>query len=560
MASAARGGRGLSERGVASDGVSLGLAEASWGRGLWAALGGALGAAWRALRGLVGGGRGLSEGGAASAGAARGLAEAGGGRGFWAALGGAARRGLRGLVGARGRRGLSEEGVASAGAARGLAEEDEVGVASPQAALPLAGPERGRVPQVSAFHLLHRGGALHLERLARQCGPVLRMRMGGREVLVLGAAGPIREALARNWGAWMGRPPSYLGSLVSLGGQDLALGAPCRAWRAQRGAARAALSGPGLQGALRSQAEALARHHRAPPLRGLAAPRAGGSSLRSVPGGTARRVGQNERPRPRYVPCAEGLRQLQRLIQHRDSFVEKQLSRYRALHPEGSPLPPASPEVGGRPTALPPARLHMALVDLFLGGTETTAAALAWALALLAHRPELQARLRDELWRELGPSGTPEPGDTARLPLLLATLNETLRLRPPAPLALPHCALRHTSVAGVLVPTGSVLVPNLLAAHLDPSAWCRPRAFLPERFLLPDAPRRSLLPFGCGARSCVGAALARSELLVFLGRILWEFRIEPPAPGQLPGLEGTPGTVLRPAGCSLRLVPWHSPA
>ncbi|XP_069737556.1 steroid 21-hydroxylase-like [Phaenicophaeus curvirostris] len=434
---------------------------------------------------------------------------------------------------------------------------------------------------------MHRGGALHLERLARRRGPVLRMRMGGREVLVLGAAGPIREALARDWGAWMGRPPSYLGSLVSLGGQDLALGAPCRAWRAQRGAARAALAGPGLQGALRGQAAALAAELRSyggtpldpfevfsfhtcstigrllfgdllPPEPEVRAFARCLVELLDVWGRASVRA-LDVCPLLRVLPHP-GLRELQRLIQHRDSFVEKQLSRYRALHPEGSPLPPAAPEVGGRPTALPPARLHMALVDLFLGGTETTAAALAWALVLLAHRPELQRRLRDELWRELGPTGTPEPGDAARLPLLLATLNETLRLRPPAPLALPHCTLRHTSVAGVPVPAGSVLVPNLLAAHLDPNVWRCPRAFLPERFLHPEAPRRSLLPFGCGARSCVGAALARAELLVFLGRILWEFRIEPPAPGQLPGLQGTPGTVLRPTGCSLRLVPWHSPA
>lgn len=54
---------------------------------------------------------------------------------------------------------------------------------------------------------------------------------------------------------------------------------------------------------------------------------------------------------------------------------------------------------------------------------------------------QLQARLRAELE---GAQGPPGPGDMGRLPLLQATVSETLRLRPPAPLALPHCALRHT--------------------------------------------------------------------------------------------------------------------
>uniref|UniRef100_A0A669QTF4 Steroid 21-hydroxylase n=2 Tax=Phasianus colchicus TaxID=9054 RepID=A0A669QTF4_PHACC len=142
-----------------------------------------------------------------------------------------------------------------------------------------------------------------------------------------------------------------------------------------------------------------------------------------------------------------------------------------------------------------------------------------------------------------------------RLPLLRATVTETLRLRPPAPLALPHCARRHSSIAGIPVPVGSIVIPNLFAAHHDPKIWDRPDEFLPERFLQPGAPWRALLPFGCGARSCVGEALARAELFVFLGYILQRFRLEPPSDGALPHLGVTAGTVLRCVPFRVRLVP-----
>ncbi|NWI93461.1 CP21A hydroxylase, partial [Pitta sordida] len=374
-----------------------------------------------------------------------------------------------------------------------------------------------------------------------------------------------------------------LGSLVSRGGQDLALGSPCPGWRQQRGAARGALARAGgrlgpllwLQGQelgeeLRSYGGALLDPFEVftfhtcstiarllfgdlmPPRGELRAFSCCLGELLQVWGRSSVRA-LDVLPLLRGVPNPS-LRELLRLVQNRDNFVEAQIRRHQEC-----PSPPPDtvlgallghdPGVQGGP--LTPPRLHMALVDLFIGGTETTAAALGWAVAFLLHRPELQVRLRAELAGVEGPLG---PGDMGRLPLLQATVSETLRLRPPAPLGLPHCALRHTSLGGFPVAAGTILVPNLLAAQQDPDIWQHPDAFLPERFLSPGAPCRSLLPFGCGARSCPGEGLARAELFVFLGLILREFRLEP-GPDGLPGLEGSAGTVLRCPPFRLRMVP-----
>ncbi|NWS14870.1 CP21A hydroxylase, partial [Pachyramphus minor] len=444
------------------------------------------------------------------------------------------------------------------------------------------------------LHLLHPQGALHLSRLARRRGPLLRMRLGERDVLVLSSVGIIREALVRHCGDWLGRPPSYLGSLVSQGGQDLALGGPCPGWRQQRGAARGALARAGAQlGPLlwlqgRELCEELRSHGGAPLdpfevftfhtcstiarlLFGDLVPPPGELRAFSCCLGELLQVWGRSSVRALDLLPPLRVSWLGVMGHYEDSMrisgawgrLQSPVGAVGGLWGSECPSPPSDtvlgallghdPRVQGAP--LSPPRLHMALVDLFIGGTETTAAALGWAVAFLLHRPELQAQLRVELG---GLQGPPGPGDVGRLPLLQATISETLRLRPPAPLGLPHCALRHTSLGGLPIVAGTILVPNLLAAQQDPVIWQQPEAFLPERFLSPGAPWRSLLPFGCGARSCPGEALARAELFVFLGLILREFRLEP-GPGGLPRLGGSPGTVLRCPPFHLCMVPCQTP-
>ncbi|XP_067169758.1 steroid 21-hydroxylase-like [Apteryx mantelli] len=431
-------------------------------------------------------------------------------------------------------------------------------------ALPLLG---------GAPHLLHPAAPRHLGALARRYGPALRLRLGGGDVVVLSSVETIREAFGRRWGACAGRPPSYLAGLVSRGGQDLALGDVSPGWRRQRRATRDALvrAQRCLDAILERQAQALCqdfRRYRGAPVDvaedfafrtcsticslifgHLMPPEAEVRDftrcimeLLELWGRASVRV-LDLLPPLRVLPNPT-LRELLRLVERRDAFVQAQLQRHEAAGcPPGGVLGELWPDPGVRGGPLGPDRLHMALVDLFIGGTETTAAALGWAIAFLLHRPEVAAGVRAQL--------AEEPG--GRRGLLGATVSETLRLRPPAPLALPHRACTHTSIAGVPVPRNSLLIPNLFAAHHDPDKWHRPEDFLPERFL-EEGPGRALVPFGCGARACLGEGLARAELLVFLGHILRNFRLEPPAPGVLPSLEVTAGTVLRCPPFRVRLI------
>uniref|UniRef100_A0A2K5QAN4 Steroid 21-hydroxylase n=1 Tax=Cebus imitator TaxID=2715852 RepID=A0A2K5QAN4_CEBIM len=262
-----------------------------------------------------------------------------------------------------------------------------------------------------------------------------------------------------------------------------------------------------------------------------------------------------------------GLRRLKKAIEKRDHFVEKQLRQHKEslvagqwrgmmdYMLQGVAQPSGVEEDSGQ---LLEGHVHMAAVDLLIGGTETTAVTLSWAVVFLLHHPEIQQRLQEELDHELGPSASSSQvpyKDRARLPLLNATIAEVLRLRPVVPLALPHRTTRPSSISGYDIPEGTVIIPNLQGAHLDETVWERPHEFWPDRFLEPGKNSRALA-FGCGARVCLGEPLARLELFVVLARLLQAFTLLPPGDA-LPSLQPLPycSVILKMQPFQVRLQP-----
>lgn len=109
-------------------------------------------------------------------------------------------------------------------------------------------------------------------------------------------------------------------------------------------------------------------------------------------------------------------------------------------------------------------------------------------------------------------------------------LNESLRLYPPA-VAIIRRAKTEVQLGGVHVPRGTELLIPILAVHHDPALWCHdPHEFNPARFAkgMAHAAKHPMayMPFGLGARRCVGQNLAIFQAKLAIAVILRRFSFE----------------------------------
>ncbi|KAM4599840.1 steroid 17-alpha-hydroxylase/17,20 lyase [Fundulus diaphanus] len=204
--------------------------------------------------------------------------------------------------------------------------------------------------------------------------------------------------------------------------------------------------------------------------------------------------------------------------------------------------------------------LLMTVGDIFGAGVETTTTVLKWAVTYLIHHPDVQRRIQHELDTKIGMDRSPHLSDRGSLPYLEATIREVLRIRPVAPLLIPHVALNDTSIGDFKVKKGTRVIINLWSLHHDEKEWSNPECFDPGRFLDSEGtgltiPSSSYLPFGTGIRVCLGEALAKMELFLFLSWILQRFTLSVPPDHSLPSLEGKFGVVLQPVKYKVKATP-----
>lgn len=133
---------------------------------------------------------------------------------------------------------------------------------------------------------------------------------------------------------------------------------------------------------------------------------------------------------------------------------------------------------------------------LFAAGQETVTKLLSSAVQVLGDDPELQERLRSDR------------------SLIGTFIEEALRMQSPTKVDF-RLARKTTTLGGVHIPAGTVLMLCLGAANRDPRKFDNPNEFRPDRKNV-----REHIAFGRGIHTCAGAPLARVEGQITINRLL----------------------------------------
>jgi len=191
------------------------------------------------------------------------------------------------------------------------------------------------------------------------------------------------------------------------------------------------------------------------------------------------------------------------------------------------------------------------IVMITLAAIETTSSTFARVFHLLALRPDVQDKLRQEFKDACHDNEELTHDHLVSLPFLEAVCRETLRLYPAAtgvtrtalsdtilPLSAPIHDVDGRKIQEVFVPKNTNVYLHIYNLNRDPSIWGSDAAeWKPERWLepLPETVREAhiqgvyanMMTFIGGPRACLGFKFAQLEIKVALSQLIPAFRFEP---------------------------------
>ncbi|KAL6652519.1 hypothetical protein ACP70R_011444 [Stipagrostis hirtigluma subsp. patula] len=419
---------------------------------------------------------------------------------------------------------------------------------------------------------LHQLGALPHASLAalasKHAAPLMTLRLGSVPALVVSSADAARAVFQHNDRALSGRPATCAATRFSYGLQDIVFAPPDGAfWRAARRACLSELLGAPRVRGFRDvrEAEAAALVAAVTDASGAGSPVDLSEKLMVTSNKIVRRVAfgddGDERIDSRavleetqkllgafffadYIPSLGWLdallglrRRLERNFHELDAFYERVIDEHlnkRAVSKEEEDLVDVLLRLHGDPahrsTFGSRDQIKGILTDIFIAGTDTSAATVEWTMTELVRHPDVLAKAQQEVRGVVAGGDIVLESDLPRLHYLKLVIRESMRLHPPAPLLVPRETTEPITVHGCEIPAGTRVLVNATAIGKDPDAWGPDEArFVPERHdgdgvdLADHKPWHegfALVPFGIGRRSCPGANFATPVVELLLANLL----------------------------------------
>lgn len=211
---------------------------------------------------------------------------------------------------------------------------------------------------------------------------------------------------------------------------------------------------------------------------------------------------------PLFIPTPANLK-MKRAIKRLDKAVEAILSS-RALNvlPEDAPIRDMLDVLLDPDLEVPLTKQQIRdeIATFIVAGHETVASALTWAWHLLVTNPDELQKLKAD------------PNRAQQV------FDESLRLYPPA-WVITRRTLSDVTVDEVLIPANSLVIVSPWLVHRNPKAWENPKEFMPDRFAS-GSPQLGYIPFGAGARLCIGKEMARLEGAKIISHIATKWNVE----------------------------------
>eukprot|EP00092_Neocalanus_flemingeri_P074965 GFUD01092793.1.p1 GENE.GFUD01092793.1~~GFUD01092793.1.p1 ORF type:complete len:516 (-),score=135.05 GFUD01092793.1:110-1531(-) len=169
-------------------------------------------------------------------------------------------------------------------------------------------------------------------------------------------------------------------------------------------------------------------------------------------------------------------------------------------------------------------------IDALQVGIDTTGSSAAFLLYHLADNLDKQELLYQEICNSIGPNGKMTESALGKMKYMKACQIESHRILP----AIFGSGRRTDTdlvIGGYAIPKGTTVVRCGSTSSNDPASFADPEQFIPERWIRGCPERHNAdsfanIPWGHGARACIGQRFAKLELYVLMVKLVQRFRME----------------------------------